>query len=110
MEKSMSDNGRVLLSDMIDDLRQELKGAALKGAGDDLVFEIEKAEIEAQVLVSKTGKGEGKVEFWVVSAGGGYEQKGETTHTVRLTLLPKSGKTGNPTIVRGETQLEPAPY
>ena len=104
----MAEDDRVLLSDMIEDLREELQAAALRGAGQDLVFEIEKAELEAKVVVSKTGKADAKVQFWVVSTGGGYEQKGEDTHTVRLTLLPKSSKTGSRTTVSGESSREPA--
>jgi len=105
----MDNNAPVRLSDLIEDLRNELQGAASKGAGQDLVFEIEKAELEAKVVVSKTGTADAKVQFWVVSAGGGYEHKGEETHTVKLTLLPKSAKTGQRTIVSGETMLRPAP-
>jgi hypothetical protein len=104
----MTEDVPVLLSDMIEDLRKELQTASLKGAGQDLVFEIEKAELEARVVVSKTGKGDAKVQFWVVSAGGGYEQKGETTHTVTLTLLPKSSKTGGKTLVSAESTRKPS--
>src|ERR1017187_5595150 len=100
----MADEDRVLLSDMIEDLRKELQDAAAKGAGQDLVFEIEKAELEAKVMVSKTKEANAKVQFWVVTAGGGYEQKGEETHTVKLTLLPKSARTGKRTEVSEETQ------
>lgn len=105
----MDNNGPILLSDLIEDLRNELQEAASKGTGQDLVFEVEKAELEARVVVSKTGKADAKVQFWVVSAGGGYEQKGEQTHTVKLTLLPKSAKTGKRTAVAGKTNLQPAP-
>ena len=104
----MTENERVLLSDMIEDLRKELQDAATKGAGQDLVFEIEKAELEATVVVSKTGKADAKVQFWVVTAGGGYERKGEDTHTVKLTLLPKSSRTGTRTVVSGESHHEPS--
>ena len=105
----MDNNEPILLSDLIEDLRSELQKAASRGVGQDLVFEVEKAELEAKVVVSKTGKADAKVQFWVVTAGGGYERKGEETHTVKLTLLPKSAKTGKRTSVTGETVLEPAP-
>jgi Trypsin-co-occurring domain 2 len=104
----MAEDVRIQLSDMIEDLRHELQEAASKGAGQDLVFEIEKAELEAKVVVSKSGTGDAKVQFWVVSAGGAYEQKGETTHTVNLTLLPKSSKTGERTLVSGESARKPS--
>jgi len=105
----MENQAPILLSDLIEDLRSELQKAASRGVGQDLVFEVEKAELEAKVVVSKTGKADGKVQFWVVSAGGGYERKGQETHTVKLTLLPQSAKTGKRSIVRGDTNLEPAP-
>jgi hypothetical protein len=104
----MDNNRPILLSDLIEDLRNELQEAGSRGAGQDLVFEVEKAELEAKVVVSRTGKADAKVQFWVVNAGGGYERKGEETHTVKLTLLPKSAKTGKRTSVSGETNLQPA--
>jgi len=103
----MTNGDRILLSDLIEDLRKELHKASLRAAGQDLVFEIEKAELEAKVVVSKTGKADGKVQLWVLSAGGGYEAKDEETHTVTLTLLPKSA--GGTTIkVSGNTTIEPS--
>jgi hypothetical protein len=104
----MENNGPVLLSDLIEDLRKELQTAAQRSSGQDLVFEIEKAELEAKVVVSNAGKGETGVRFWVVNAGGAYEHKGEQTHTVKLTLLPKSTATGQNTIVAGETTVRPS--
>jgi hypothetical protein len=104
----MDNNERILLSDLIEDLRQELQHAALRGAGQDLVFEIEKAELEVKVVVAKKSEANAKVQFWVVNAGGGYEHKGEATHTVKLTLLPKSA-TGKRIDVGGETNIKSAP-
>jgi hypothetical protein len=104
----MADNERVLLSDLIEDLRQQLQEAQVRGKGQDLVFAIEKAELEAKVAVSRTGKIDGKLQIWVIGAGGGYEQKGETGHTIKLTFTPKSGLTGKQIEVSGETDLKPA--
>jgi hypothetical protein len=106
---SMDKDEPIRLSDLIEDLREELQRAAARGTGQALVFEIEKAELEAKVLVSRTGSADGKVQFWVVSAGGGYEKKGEETHTVTLTLLPKSATSGKRINVSGETTVQPDP-
>jgi hypothetical protein len=72
-----------------------------------MVFEVEKVELEAKVVVSKTGKADAKVQFWIVNAGGGYEHSSQDTQTVKLTLLPKSAQTGQRTRVHGETEREP---
>jgi hypothetical protein len=98
---------RISLSEMIEDLRKELEEAAKQGVGEVIVFEIEKVELEAKVVVSKTGKADAKVQFWVVSAGGGYERGSQDTQTVKLTLLPKSAVTGMRTEVGGVTERKP---
>jgi len=101
------DNKQILLSDLIENLRAELEKAAEKGAGQALVFEIQKAELEAKVVVSRKGSVDGKVQFWVVNAGAGYEKTGEETQTITLTLLPKSAITGKVINVSGETAVTP---
>ena len=103
----MDDNKPIRLSELIEDLRGELQAAAAKGAGQALVFEIEKAELEAKILVSRKGSVDGKVQFWVLNAGAGYERTGEDTQTVTLTLLPKSADTGKAFNVSGQTATEP---
>lgn len=105
----MDNDEPIRLSDLIEDLRGELQKAAAKGSGQALVFEIEKAELEAKVSVSREGSADGKVQFWVVSAGGGYKKGGEQTQTVTLTLLPKSAATGKQFDVGGETTIGPSP-
>jgi hypothetical protein len=96
----------VPLGDMIETLRQELEAAQKKGRGQGIAFEIEKVELELQIVVSRKSKGDGKIAFWVLSAGGELERAGETTHKFKLSLSPKS-RSGEPIQVSGTTTQDP---
>jgi len=97
----MADPIEVPLGEMIETLRQELQNAQRLGAGQDIAFEIDKVELELQVVVSRKRKADGKIAFWVVSAGGGLESGGETTHKFKLTLSPVSSRSGERLKVSG---------
>jgi len=82
------------LAEMIQTLRQELVRAQEQAKDERIRFELEKVELELKVVVSRAGKVSGGVEFWVISAGGDYEKKGESSHTIKLTLNTKDGQSG----------------
>jgi len=94
------------LTDMVQTLRKELVRAQAHAKDEEIRFELEKVELELKVVVSRTGKGHGGVEFWVVSAGGEYEKKGESSHTIKLTLNTKDSRSGNPIKLSSETTGE----
>ncbi|MFD8479971.1 trypco2 family protein [Kitasatospora sp. NPDC059673] len=74
------------LSEMVAALRQELKSAQEKAAGDKLQFGVSGVEVEATVQVSNKGTGKGGVQFWVLQAGGEYEHGNVATHRIKLSL------------------------
>lgn len=94
---------KIPLAEMVKKLRQELELAQVQSKDENIQFELEKVELELKVVVSSTGKGQAGVEFWVVSAGGDYEKKGETSHTIKLTLNARDNQSGNRIVVSEET-------
>ena len=86
----------VLLSDMIESLRMELQRSMERGAGQQVAFSIDKAELELTVAVSQKTEGSLGIAFWVVKAEAGVEGKRDFSHTFKLTLKPVSGTTGAP--------------
>lgn len=96
------------LAEMVQTLRKELARAQGQAKDEKILFELEKVELELKVVVSRTGKGHGGVEFWVVSAGGEYEKKGESSHTIKLTLNTKDSLTLARVMVSEETNEKPS--
>lgn len=92
------------LGEMIENLRQELQVAQAQGTGQPIVFEIDKVELELQMVVSRKKRGDGKIAFWVLSAGGGLESRGETTHKIKLSLSPVSSRSGGRVKVSGKAE------
>lgn len=82
----------IALAEMIEALRHELETAQIQGAGRTVAFGVEKVDLELKVTVSRKGKGEGGIKFWVVSAGGGIAAGRETAHTFKVTLSPLDAK------------------
>jgi len=74
----------VKLSDMITSLRSELESAVQEGEGKEIRFRLEDVEIETQVTFECSG--DGKLNFWVLEAGG--QAKRGTVQTLRLKLKP----------------------
>jgi len=96
-------NSKIPMADVIQKLRQELVRAQAQAQAKDekIRFELEKVELELKVVTTTSGKGHAGVEFWVVNAGGDYEKKGETSHTIKLTLSASENQSGNRIKVSG---------
>jgi len=75
---------KIELSDIIVNLRKELLEAQKKGADEDLKFTVEDIEVELQVTTSK--KGDSGIKFWVVNMGG--EIASSAIHKIKLKLKP----------------------
>ncbi len=86
----------VPLSDMIETLRTELQRSMARGAGQQVAFAIDKAELELKVAITQKAKGGLGIAFWVVKGDAGVEAQRDFAHTFRLTLKPVSGVTGAP--------------
>lgn len=91
----LEQNG-VPLSNMIESLRVELQRSMARGAGQQVAFSIDKAELELKVAVSQKAKGGLGIAFWVVKAEAGAEGQRDFSHTFKLTLKPVCGTTGAP--------------
>ncbi|WP_314175527.1 trypco2 family protein [Streptomyces winkii] len=90
----MASNGErpIELSELVRQLRAELKAAAAEGAeaGETLQFDVGPVEIEATVAATREAGGSGKVRFWVVDAGGDSRFTRSETQRITLTLNPKT--------------------
>jgi hypothetical protein len=87
--------GNLLLADALESLRGQLKEAVERAQGQDLSFTCEVVEVQLQVVVSNTRKGEAKVGLWsVVTVGGGVDHATSATHVVKLVLKPELAGTG----------------
>ncbi|MEU9735942.1 trypco2 family protein [Streptomyces sp. NPDC048002] len=70
----------------IEELRQELYRAQDLGADQQFRFGIEEAQLELQLELRHSGKGDGKVSFGVASVGAGGEHSTVRTHRLTLRL------------------------
>jgi len=82
--------GELLLADALESLRDQLRLAVERAQGKDLSFACESVEVQLQVVVTNTRKGEAKAGLWsVVTVGGGIDHATGVTHTVKLVLKPE---------------------
>src|SRR5262245_25387497 len=88
-------NSRIPLSDLISELRNELATAKSQGQGSDFRLQVEEAEIELQVVVTREDGVSGGVKFWVVNAEAKDNYSDATTQKIKLKLkvLDSAGKT-----------------
>jgi hypothetical protein len=98
------------LGEMIETLRQELQVAQAQGTGQPIAFEIDNVELELQIVVSRKKSGDGKIAFWVLSMGGGLENRGETTQKIKLTLSPVASRTGGRVQVNANSEQPLSKY
>ncbi|GAA1818235.1 hypothetical protein HC028_17180 [Planosporangium flavigriseum] len=77
------------LADAIGELRNELMAAVDNATGEDLRFAVEAIEVEMQVVVTNTVKGEGGgTLFGVLTLKAGADHAKAATHKVKLMLKP----------------------
>ena len=82
--------GELLLADALESLREQLREAVDRAQGNDLSLVCESVEVQLQVVVSNTRKGEAKASLWsVVTVGGGIDHATSATHSVKLVLTPE---------------------
>jgi hypothetical protein len=84
--------GDLLLADALESLREQLAEAIDRARDEDLSLVCESVEVQLQVVVTNTRKGEAKVGLWsVVTVGGGVDHATSATHVVKLVLKPELG-------------------
>ncbi|MEM1183209.1 MAG: trypco2 family protein [Acidobacteriota bacterium] len=91
------------LADAIAELRSQLSRAVKEGEWKSLRFEIEKLELELEVVATKGQKveagAEAGVKFWLLGSGkvsgkGELSEGASASQKITLTLRPKDPKTG----------------
>ncbi|KND33535.1 trypco2 family protein [Streptomyces acidiscabies] len=82
------------LAAAIEELRQELYEAQRLGSDQQFAFGVEEAQLELQLELRKSAKGDGKLSFGVVAVGGGGEQASVRTHKLTLKLSVKDRAAG----------------
>ncbi|WP_328470680.1 hypothetical protein OHA21_05175 [Actinoplanes sp. NBC_00393] len=87
-------DGRIELAEAIALLREELQEARIRGAGEQLQFNVGPVELEFQVEIAREAGASGKVRFWVVEAGADGKLASRSTQVVRISLEPVDGRTG----------------
>ncbi|MFG3151501.1 trypco2 family protein [Streptomyces sp. NPDC048219] len=93
------------LAAAIEELRQELYRAQDLGADQQFAFGIEEAELELNLELRNSGRGDGKVSFGVATVGAGGEHSTIRTHTLTLKLSVRDRASGGsrPEISDNET-------
>jgi hypothetical protein len=99
----------VPLSEMIETLRQELQRSLARGADQPVTFEVDKVELELKVAISRKGKAEGGVAFWVLKAGAAAEAQKDLVHTFKLSLKPSAGAGGAPLKIGADVDAQRLP-
>lgn len=101
MTTNKKGNNKFQLAEVIQELRQSLAVAAEEGDGKDIRFNVNTVEVELQVAVEKSvsGKGGGKLDFWVLGGvdaevSGNYKKA--ATHKIKLSLTPLDDKNPDP--------------
>lgn len=83
---------RIQLSDVIVELRRELRDAQIKGEGQDLKFRVEDIELELQVAREKEGSGEVETKWWVYNAKAAGKLAKQSVQKLKFKLIPETGK------------------
>jgi len=106
-EESLEYATEIPLAATVQTLRNELQIAQSRAVTEDLLFEIEKVELELSVVVGHKTTGEAGIQFYVLKAGGDVERSGGQTHTLKLTLTPRD-RAGNRQLISNTADEGPA--
>ncbi|HYP28221.1 MAG TPA: trypco2 family protein [Blastocatellia bacterium] len=106
-DKGEINDADIPLADMIQALRRELEAAQKSSAGQAIMFQTEKVELELKVAVSHAKKGQGGIEFYV-KVGGEFQKSNEIAHTFKLTLVPVAADGSDRVLVGAETDEAPS--
>ena len=80
---------KIGLTEVLDQLRDELHALTLSANDKDVRFALETIEVELHIGVTKQGTTGGKASFWVLELGAEGSYAKERTQTVKLTLRPR---------------------
>jgi hypothetical protein len=97
---------KIALSKMIAELRRELAEAQKLRKENDLEFRVEEIDLEVKIVATEKGEGKVGVNFWVIDAGGTGGYSSEAVQTLRLKLKPL-GPDGGDLNIHGEEMSRP---
>jgi hypothetical protein len=95
MVAEASDTERLGLVELIRGLRSELWEAAVEGGAEELRFDVGPITLDLEVMVTRAGKGDAGVKFWVLTASGGGSFETARTQRLQLQLTPKTAEGAN---------------
>jgi hypothetical protein len=81
------------LAEVLVALREEIKTAQDRAAGEQLRFRVDAIEVEVKVGVTRKEAGKAGVKFMVLDLGADLSRDQQTVQTLRLTLTPDGGDT-----------------
>ncbi|MEU2630399.1 trypco2 family protein [Kitasatospora sp. NPDC007106] len=96
------------LANAVAAVRDELLGAAARGAGQNLQFKVGPVELEFAVELRVDAKAKAGFKAWVVTAGAEGGAARSRTHTVKLTLTPQNAD-GTDVMVHGDSNRDEGP-
>lgn len=79
---------RFPLSEVVEQLRNELAQAVTKSEGKDIRFKVNEIEVELKTVIEESATMEGSFNFSVLKFGGGLSDKNAETQTIKLKLEP----------------------
>ena len=79
----------VALADAVAVVRDELLAAVARGAGSDVVFEVEQVQLEFTVELRKDTGAKAGFAAWVISGAVEHSAGGTSGHRVAVTLHPR---------------------
>nr|WP_245244786.1 trypco2 family protein [Streptomyces palmae] len=96
MSSASEDAMDIELADAVQAVRDELVMAAVRAAGQDVVFELGDIGMEFTVELRRETKGTGRVKAWVLDAGADHTRGQTRTHKISFTLKARDARTGAP--------------
>ena len=103
------DTDSLPLAQAISSLRAELLDAVEQADGEDLQFAVESIELQMQVVATTTGGVSAKGGLWqVLTVNAKVDHSRATTHTVKMTLKPRTGSGDDVLVGDEDTGWRPA--
>jgi hypothetical protein len=99
----------VALADAVAVVRDELLAAAARGAGSDVVFEVEQVQLEFTVELRQETGAKAGFKAWVVSGETGRSSAGTRGHRVAVTLHPRRRGGSGEVLVAGDKLRQDGP-
>jgi len=98
---------KIGLVEAIEEIRRELREAAVAAKDSDVLFPVGQVTLEFQVGVTRAGEAKAGVKVWVLELGASGEYSRESVHTVTVVLEPPVDAQGRPINVGSASAVRP---